>query len=117
MKTYVVDTHAIVWFLYRDKRLSENARMILKADDVKLIIPTIVLAEIKYLFNKNKIKISLQDVVDFIKNDARCKIQPFDFSCVEAMNDRLNIHDAAIASHASVLKITSGMDVAIISKD
>ena len=41
MRTYVVDTHALVWFIGKDQRLSDRARAILRNPDVRLIIPVI----------------------------------------------------------------------------
>ncbi len=54
MRTFVVDTHALVWFLAHDSRLSEKARTVLQDPTVRLIIPAIVLAEIKYLSSKGR---------------------------------------------------------------
>jgi len=44
MKIFVVDTHALVWFLSNDKRLSSKVGEILESPAVFLLIPTIVLA-------------------------------------------------------------------------
>jgi PIN domain nuclease of toxin-antitoxin system len=42
MKTYVVDTHTMVWFISRDRRLSDKAGDILRDPDTRLIIPVLV---------------------------------------------------------------------------
>jgi PIN domain nuclease of toxin-antitoxin system len=55
MKIYVVDTHALAWYLDDDPRLGSQAELVLDNDDVRLIIPAIVLAEIKYLAHKNRL--------------------------------------------------------------
>jgi len=52
MKTYVVDTHALVWFLTADSRLSDTARQALALPDSRLLISTLVLFEIKHLSAK-----------------------------------------------------------------
>jgi len=54
VKTFVVDTHALIWFISRDPRLGNRARAILRDPDVRLIIPAIVLAEIKYLAYRDR---------------------------------------------------------------
>ena len=46
---YLVDTHALVWFLDGDRRLSQDARALLRDESNPLVVPTIVLAEVKYL--------------------------------------------------------------------
>ena len=37
---YVLDTHAIAWFVENDARLSANARLILEDPASELVIPT-----------------------------------------------------------------------------
>lgn len=54
MKTYVVDTHALVWFIGQDQRLGDRARTILRDPSIQLVIPVIALAEIKYLSHKGR---------------------------------------------------------------
>ncbi|MBI5892623.1 MAG: PIN domain-containing protein [Deltaproteobacteria bacterium] len=53
---YVVDTHAIVWFFEESNELGRNALNMLDSKSSRLIIPTIVLAEIFYLAQRRKIK-------------------------------------------------------------
>ena len=117
MKIYIVDTHVIIWYLIGDKRLSTRAERVLDSDNVILVFPTIVLAEIKYLFGKKRIKLSLETVMEYIRGDPRCLIYPLDIACVEAMDTQLNLHDAAIVSIAKVYEKFMKADTAIISKD
>lgn len=63
MKTYVVDTHALVWYLTGDRRLGPQAEAVLNDPDVTLIIPAIVLAEIKDLAHKERFAQTLDDVL------------------------------------------------------
>lgn len=42
---YVIDTHALIWFLEGNPRLSINAKAILSHPDSQLIIPATTLAE------------------------------------------------------------------------
>jgi len=42
---YIVDTHALVWFLEGNKRLSQPAKMIMAASDSEMVLPLIALAE------------------------------------------------------------------------
>ncbi len=44
MSSYIVDTHALVWYLVDDPCLGEKAREILQSSDNRLIVPAIVLA-------------------------------------------------------------------------
>ncbi len=54
---YVVDTHALIWYLLNDKKLSQSAKAIFQAAEQNqtiLIISAIVIAELYYANVKNK---------------------------------------------------------------
>jgi predicted nucleic acid-binding protein len=102
MSTYVVDTHALLWFIGRDPRLGDKARAILRNPDVRLIIPTIVLAEIKYLAHKGRVAHTLNDVLRVLNLDPRCLIYPADMSVVTVAPPGLDIHDSLIVGTALV---------------
>ena len=102
MKTYVVDTHALAWFISRDRRLSRHARAILRDPSVRIIVPAIVLAEIKYLAHKGRIAQTLDDVLRAINSDPRCTIYPVDLRVVLAASVDLDIHDSLIVGTALV---------------
>lgn len=102
MRTYVVDTHALVWFIGRDERLSDRVRAILRNPDVSLVIPVIVLAEIKYLSHKGRFAQTLDEVLRVINSDPRCTIYPVDLSVVNKAPLGLDIHDSLIVGTALV---------------
>jgi len=97
MRTFIVDTHALAWFVSRDPRLSDKTRTILRDPNVRLIIPAIVLAEIKYLAHKGRLTQTLDEVLRVIGSDPRCTIYPIDLSVVSKAPFGLNIHDGLIA--------------------
>lgn len=100
MKTFVVDTHALVWFLAGDSRLGQQAGQILRDPNVRLIVPVIVLAEIKYLGHKGRFDQTLEEVLQVIGNDPRCLIYPIDQEVIEKMPLSLDIHDGLIVGTA-----------------
>ena len=100
MRTFVVDTHALVWFLSRDRRLSHAARAVLRDPDVRLIIPIIVLVEIKYLSHKGRFAQTLDDVLRVINADPRCLVHPVNLAIVHQAPLGLNIHDGLIVGTA-----------------
>src|SRR5260221_11923079 len=54
---YVVDTHALLWYLLNDKKLSQRAKAIFQAAEQNqtfLVISAIVVAELNYANVKNK---------------------------------------------------------------
>lgn len=100
MKTFVVDTHTLVWFLSRSPRLSRGAHAILRDPTVRLIIPAIVLAEIKYLGNRGRFAQTLADVFRVISTDTRCLVYPIDLGVVQQAPAALDIHDSLIVGTA-----------------
>lgn len=117
MNTFVIDTHALVWFLDGDKRLSKIAESRMLTPNATLIIPTIVLAEVKYLFGKKRIKVTFDKVMKVINSDKRCIIYPFDIFCVEKLDNRLNLHDAIIAATAVIFRESIDPTTELITKD
>ncbi|HAI68464.1 MAG TPA: VapC toxin family PIN domain ribonuclease [Gammaproteobacteria bacterium] len=58
MKEFVTDTHALLWHLFKNERLSPKAANIFNQADnneVRIDIPNIVLVEIVYLIEKFRI--------------------------------------------------------------
>lgn len=100
MKTYVLDTHALVWYLTNDHRLGAGAEAILGDPEVALIIPAIVLAEIKDLAHKRRLGETLDHVLSVLEADNRCVIRPIDLAVIRAMPAQLDIHDALIVGVA-----------------
>ncbi len=119
MNVYVLDTHVLVWYLDDDPRLSRRVRRILEleVEDVILVIPTIVLAEIKHLFAKKRIGISFNRVNDALREDHRVRIHLFDFSCVEVLNTEFDLHDGMIVATAILFRDSLNKDTAVITKD
>jgi PIN domain nuclease of toxin-antitoxin system len=108
VKTYVVDTHALAWFISRDRRLSRRARVILRDPAVRVIVPAIVLAEIKYLAHRGRLAQTLDDVLRIVNSDPRCTIYPVDLSVVNVAPLGLDIHDSLIVGTALVQRGSRG---------
>ena len=102
MRTFIADTHALAWFVSRDRRLGAKARTVLRDPNVRLIIPAIVLAEIKYLAHKGRLTQTLDEVLRVINSDPRCTIYPIDLSVVSKAPLGLDIHDSLIVGTALV---------------
>jgi PIN domain nuclease of toxin-antitoxin system len=116
-KTYIVDTHVLVWFLEGDSRLSITARDALSNPIVQLVIPTIVLAEITFLYAKHRITIGLAEVHTHIASAANCIIYPLDEVVVDYIPTTLDIHDAIIVATALTFSDVLDENTAIITKD
>lgn len=67
---YVIDAHALIWYLTKDPKLGTNALAVMQQIDAgneRGLIPTIVLAEILYTSERGRISISLGDVLTELK--------------------------------------------------
>jgi PIN domain nuclease of toxin-antitoxin system len=102
MRTFVVDTHTLAWFVSRDQRLGAKAHKVLRDPNVRLIIPAIVLAEIKYMAHRGRLTQTLDEVLRVIGSDPRCTIYPVDLSVINKAPLGLDIHDSLIVGTALV---------------
>lgn len=114
---YIADTHAVVWFLEGSDRLGAAARGILLTPEAEVVIPTIALAEIAYLYGKRRVGIDSSAVIKYVSRAENCTIYPLDEAVVERLPLSLNIHDALIVATALVFRDVLKKDVAVITKD
>jgi PIN domain nuclease of toxin-antitoxin system len=104
MKSYVIDTHALIWFLTGNKNLSDKSRKILlnaQIEEARILISSIVLAEILYILNKKKINLNINELLDLIAKSTSYKIVPFDLPVFKEMLElpgNLEMHDRIIAA-------------------
>jgi len=107
---YVTDTQALVKFMMGQKVFNERCHQVfLSADlgDTIIIIPAIVLMEILYLFEKNRIKIDLIQTEELIQSkNYQCEPLSLDILKTAAdINDIPELHDRMIAATAKHLDI------------
>lgn len=114
---YIIDTHTLVWYLEESNKLTPISIDIMENKSNKLVIPTIVLAEIKYLSTRSKVNLSLDDVLLHLESDACCILYPLDSNVVEFLPVSLDIHDGIICGTALVYKNLFREKVKIITKD
>jgi PIN domain nuclease of toxin-antitoxin system len=104
MNVYVVDTHALAWFIGEDSRLSLQAEKILKEGELgttQVLVPTLVLAEITHLVQKKRIDVGIETVIERIDQSNGFTIIAFDFPILKAMlelPEYWDIHDRIIAA-------------------
>jgi PIN domain nuclease of toxin-antitoxin system len=115
--TYIVDTHALVWFLENNPQLSEVARAALVDPEVQIVIPTIVLTEIVFLYAKKKTSTDISAVLSDVASSSNCTVYPLDEEVVLRLPTNLDIHDAIIVATGLLYRDLMGRDVSVISKD
>ena len=119
---YILDTHALVWFVEGNKRLSESAKAIIAATDSQMVLPLIALAEAAILIERGRTTIS--DASKFLTRvytDTRIEIFPltldiFERSLTPEGLQVPELHDRFIVSTGLHLQ-DLGDTVEIITKD
>jgi PIN domain nuclease of toxin-antitoxin system len=115
--TCVIDTHALVWYLTDDKRLGKRAAELLERADARIVVPVIVLAELKYLHRRSRISLSFGVVRTIIDADSRCIVYPVTGEIVDLLPLDLEIHDAVICATALACRQRFGDETMVLTKD
>ncbi|WP_310413157.1 PIN domain-containing protein [Chamaesiphon sp. OTE_8_metabat_110] len=117
---YIVDTHALIWFLEGNPRLGNAAKQILENSESKLVLPAIALAEASFIVERGKTSIpSVNDLHTAVNGDPRVVVYPLDRAIIEITNTLLSInemHDRQIVATAIILK-NQGKQVSILTCD
>ena len=110
MDSLVTDTQALVKFMMGKKVINDRShRAFLSADKAEsiIIIPAIVLMEVLYLFEKNRIDISLFQTEDLLKSQ-NYQFEPLSLQILKTASEITDIpelHDRLIAATARYLDI------------
>ncbi|MFN0122404.1 MAG: type II toxin-antitoxin system VapC family toxin [Blastocatellia bacterium] len=96
---YIVDTHALIWYLESNPRLGSAARVILSDPVSNLVFPLIALAEAVDVVGKKRTKIaSVSILLNRVLNDSRISLHALDLDTLQTslqagavpeMHDRL----------------------------
>ena len=115
--TIVTDTHPWIWFLAASPRLSANAKASLSNPSNLIVVPSIVMLEIRYLYNRKRISISFEEALQHIETAANVLLHPLDISVVTLAPAELEIHDAIIVGTALYLSDELKEPVPLITLD
>ncbi|WP_103669834.1 type II toxin-antitoxin system VapC family toxin [Pseudanabaena sp. BC1403] len=117
---YILDTHALIWFLEGNARLGLTAKKILSDSSSELILPAIALAESVWIVSRGKTSIpSVDALLKVVKDDKRISVYPLDSDVIEKSVKLASInemHDRQIVSTALVIE-GQGNQVALLSCD
>lgn len=78
--TYVVDTHALIWYLTNDKKLGKSASQIFAAaerGETLLVISAISIAEMYWMNQKRKIFANFAKTYEDLKANPQYQLYPF----------------------------------------
>lgn len=120
MIRYIVDTHALIWYLTGDARLGKAAKAVFDDPNSILIIPLIALAEAVFIVEKGKVKIpDVATLLNRVNGDLRFQVMAFDFDILQTSLTLAAIpemHDRYIVATGLYLQ-SVGETVEMLTKD
>lgn len=120
MIRFIVDTHALIWYLTGDPRLGKAAKTVFDDPNSFLIIPLIALAEAAFIVEKKKCKVpDVATLLNRVNGDLRFKIEGFDFDIFRTsltLTAIPEMHDRYIVATGLYLQ-SLGDAVKILTKD
>lgn len=108
MNSFVTDTQALVKFMMGKKVINNCSHKAYQSADKgksTIIIPAIVLMEMLYLFEKNRINVGLLQTEELFKSQ-NYQFEPLNFDILKTaadINDIPELHDRLIAATAKYL--------------
>lgn len=116
---YVVDTHALLWYLSGSPRLSAAARRVLEDPASELVLPAIALAEACWTVERGRISLSVAEILAAVDRDVRLDVLPLDRDVVArslGLTPINEMHDRQIVATALVLQ-DAGDAVSLLTHD
>jgi len=108
----VVDSHALLWFVSNNQKLSEKAKRALNKSS-KIIVSTIVLLELLYILQKYGQENKFNKLLDNLTSE-KYLIYPVDYALVKEcakLDKNLEMHDRLIVATARIF------NAPLVSKD
>jgi len=113
----VADTHALVWYLTHDQKLSSKARSLFLSSErgeITIVIPAIVFLECLDIFEKKKVQYDFQRLVLRISESRNFIIAELNWNLileVERTKGFKDLHDRVIVATARLF------DAPLLSRD
>jgi len=111
MNKYVTDTQALIKFLNGKKVINDLIDSVFKkAEEGKniILIPSVVLFEIGYLYEKQRIPVSIKDIKTVLEDSANYREEKLSIDIIESSFEIMDIpelHDRLIAGSARYLNV------------
>ncbi|MBI2346374.1 MAG: PIN domain-containing protein [Deltaproteobacteria bacterium] len=115
--TYVPDTHALVWFLANDPRLGRRAGMVFQEAAAQFAVPTLVLCEMHYLAERERIARDMAKILDYMRGDDRFALIPLDENVIRHLPGGLDIHDGIIVATALAVGMARKTKSILVTRD
>ena len=108
--SYVLDTHALLWYLEGNRQLGNRARAAIGSPESQLYVPVITLAEASIIIENRRTKVpSTTHLLKTLTKDSRFEIYPltlevFEHSLSSALAPITELHDRLILATALYLQ-------------
>jgi len=117
---YVLDTHALVWYLEGNPRLGQDAKTVMDDPHSEMILPIIALAEAAYIIERGRTSIpDVQSLLKAVLADPRLEIYPLNWEVFQQTLTATAVpemHDRQIVATAIHLR-TLGYTASVLTKD
>ena len=105
---WVVDTHSLVWYFTKDKRLSKRVKEIIQKGEKgreEIILPSIVLLETIAIAEKKKIKFDIKKLFEFLESLPNLIIADLNLELIKEVTKTpkiLDLHDRVIVAVSQI---------------
>ena len=118
---YVVDTHALLWYLANHPRLGAAAGAVLHDSQSDLVLPATAFAEACWIVASGRVALAVADVLNAVNADPRITVYPLDRAVIERTTQPdlaaiAEMHDRQIVATALLLA-ERGESVALLTHD
>jgi PIN domain nuclease of toxin-antitoxin system len=106
MKTYVADTHALIFYLSEPARLGSRARKAFAEavrGEAEIVLPVIIFAELIFAVERGRVKLDVASVVRQVKDTSFFQVAPLTLEhllAIRTMTAIGELHDRIIAAEA-----------------
>jgi PIN domain nuclease of toxin-antitoxin system len=114
---YVLDAHTIIWHIDGSPQLTAAAQAVMDDRGARLVVPTIVLAEIVHLHGRGRIRVSPAQVTALLTQRPNATVRPLDQAVLALMPAGLEMHDAIIVATAMLVAARGSEPVRVITRD
>ena len=114
---HVVDTHGITRYFENLSLLGADSRALMTHPDSVLVVPTIVLAEARWMIQKKQTTVDWDHMVSSLQADPRFVVMPLTLDIVGLAQPGLEMHDALICATVILLSDSVDEGVNLITRD
>ena len=123
MDQYVIDTHALLWYLAADLRIGNRAKEIItrcEGGEVSIVVPSIVLIESIEIINKGRITYPINDLLRFFDENPQFTVKSLDAEIIDSYRNYKNPDNAIkLECHDKIIIVTSALfgGIPILTRD